>query len=113
MIAMTDQKARLLDLVTGVLEMTRDGNRDIGEVSQVLQVIKDDPNFVTRFFTNGADLVSLTGELRVQIPALQRPTLTELRAKYSWVKSIERDNSPARTTSRSLQPARLHPPRRM
>ena len=48
MVATTDQKARLLDLTTGVLELVRDGNRDIGSVSSVLQIIKDDPCFETR-----------------------------------------------------------------
>lgn len=47
-IATTDQKARLLDLTTGILEMVRDGNRDIGQVSAVLQAIKDDPEFAAR-----------------------------------------------------------------
>lgn len=47
-IATTDQKARLHDLVVSVLEMVRDGKRDILSVSDVLQTIKDDPNFPTR-----------------------------------------------------------------
>lgn len=57
MTAITGKKARLLDLVTGVLEMTRDGTRDIDEVSEVLQFLKDDPNFaryVTRYVTGGS-----------------------------------------------------------
>jgi hypothetical protein len=48
MTATTDQKARLLDLTTGVLELVRDGKRDINSVSAVLQTIKDDRDFVTR-----------------------------------------------------------------
>lgn len=43
--ATTAQKARLFDLVTGVQEMVRDGNRDPEEVARVLQVVKDDPDF--------------------------------------------------------------------
>lgn len=46
--ATTEQKARLLDLITGVLEMVRDGKRDISSVSAVLQIIKDDTAFATR-----------------------------------------------------------------
>ncbi|KKW31762.1 MAG: hypothetical protein UY75_C0001G0017 [Parcubacteria group bacterium GW2011_GWC2_52_8c] len=46
-IATTDQKARLLDLTTGILEMARDGNRDYEEVIEVFQVIKEKPNFAT------------------------------------------------------------------
>lgn len=45
-------KARLLDLTTGVLELARDGNRDAESVCEVLQIIKDDPLFASRFFTN-------------------------------------------------------------
>ncbi len=35
-----------------------------------------------------------TGELKIQIPAIPRPTLEELQRKYSWIKAIEFDNSP-------------------
>ena len=45
MVATTDQKARLLDLTTGVLELVRDGKRDPEEVCDVLQVIKGERNF--------------------------------------------------------------------
>lgn len=53
MAATTDQKARLLDLATGVLELVRDDKRSIMGVSAVMQVIKDDPNFVQRLLGNG------------------------------------------------------------
>ena len=45
-------KARLLDLTTGVLELARDGNRDAESVCEVLQIIKDDPLFTSRFFAD-------------------------------------------------------------
>ena len=48
MVAKTDLKARLLDLVTGTLELTRDGGRDIGSVCDVLQIVKEDPGFAAR-----------------------------------------------------------------
>ena len=35
-----------------------------------------------------------TGELQIPIPALERPTSSELRKKLSWIKSITRDSSP-------------------
>jgi len=35
-----------------------------------------------------------TGELVIRIPALKRPTLAELQAKWSWIRKIERDTSP-------------------
>ncbi|MBI3074802.1 MAG: hypothetical protein HYY92_01115 [Parcubacteria group bacterium] len=52
MVATTNQKARLLDLTTSVLELTRDGARDINEVVNVLQVMKDDPQFAEHFSPN-------------------------------------------------------------
>lgn len=45
MVATTDQKARFLDLITGVLELVRDGNRNIDEVMDVFQTIKDERDF--------------------------------------------------------------------
>ena len=35
-----------------------------------------------------------TGEVSILIPALPRPTLAELQAKFPWIKSIEADTSP-------------------
>jgi len=34
------------------------------------------------------------GELTINIPALPRPTLSELQAQFPWIRSIERDTSP-------------------
>ena len=53
----------------------------------------------TAFVRNGfrmqiGDFFRETGELTLSIPALPRPTLQELQAKFSWIKSIERDTSP-------------------
>ncbi|MDP3999658.1 MAG: hypothetical protein Q8P76_03655 [bacterium] len=46
MFARTERKkARLLDLVTTVLELVRDGKRDPDQVSGALQRIKENPNF--------------------------------------------------------------------
>ena len=46
MIATTDQKARMFDLVTGVTELFRDGNRDPEEVLKTLQIIKGHRDFM-------------------------------------------------------------------
>ncbi|MDE2079700.1 MAG: hypothetical protein KGI73_04965 [Patescibacteria group bacterium] len=43
----------------------------------------------------------LTGELSIQVPALPRPTLEELKAKYG-IKSIERDTSPVEPVTLNL-----------
>jgi hypothetical protein len=48
MTATTDQKARLLDLTTGMLELVRDGERSITDVCAVLQVIKDEQDFTAQ-----------------------------------------------------------------
>jgi len=48
MSATTEQKARFLDLVTGTLEMVRDGKRAIEPILTILQGIKDKANFAER-----------------------------------------------------------------
>jgi hypothetical protein len=40
-----------------------------------------------------------TEEVAIQIPALPRPTLAELKANWSWIRSIERDTSPTEPVS--------------
>ena len=44
----------------------------------------------------------VTGELMIQIPALARPTLEELRKDYSFIRSIERDTSPTDAVTLNL-----------
>ena len=60
----------------------------------------------TRFIANGFRVISdsfrETGELTLQIPALPRPTLAELQAKFDWVKRIERDTSPIEAVTLKL-----------
>ncbi len=54
----------------------------------------------TNFLQNGArvqivgDYFRESGELRIEIPALPRPTLGELQKKYDFIRSIESDDSP-------------------
>lgn len=62
MSANTATKARLLDLVTGVLELTRDGNRNAGDVCRVLQIIKEDRLFMDKFFSEGQGISSLLAD---------------------------------------------------
>lgn len=54
MVATNDQKARFLDLITSMLELARDGKRPIDQLARVLQVVKDDPNFVHVLFPSAA-----------------------------------------------------------
>ena len=44
--------------------------------------------------TKATATLRTTNELVIEIPALPRPTLGELQAKYGWIKKIERDTSP-------------------
>ena len=41
-------------------------------------------------------------ELSIQIPALPRPTLNELQAKYNWIKFIKCDDSPEESVTLRL-----------
>jgi hypothetical protein len=43
-----------------------------------------------------------TGELTLQIPAQARPTLEQLKSKWSWIESIERDTSPIEAVTLKL-----------
>ena len=54
MVATTSQKARVLDLVTTALELVRDGKRDAGKFADVLQVVKDDPEFAAGLLSSNA-----------------------------------------------------------
>lgn len=61
----------------------------------------------TLFVKNGfrmqtGNFLRNTGEFTVQILALPRPTLEQLRAKHSWIKSIERDTSPTGPVTMNL-----------
>ncbi|MDP3999720.1 MAG: hypothetical protein Q8P76_04010 [bacterium] len=57
-------RVRVTDLVTKLLEYVRDGKRDANDVARVLQVVKDDPNFIHQLFPEE------TG--RPQVPARNR-----------------------------------------
>ncbi len=64
----------------------------------------------TAFIRNGfrvqvGDFFRETGEVTIQIPALPRPTLAELRKKFSWIREeggIERDTSPTEAVTFKL-----------
>lgn len=51
------------------------------------------------------DFFRATGEVTIRIPALPRPTLAELREKYSWIREengIKRDTSPIEAVTLKL-----------
>jgi len=41
-------------------------------------------------------------DLKIQIPALPRPTLEELQGRFGWIKSIHEDNSPTKASTMTL-----------
>ncbi|HEX4104586.1 MAG TPA: hypothetical protein VHZ04_03915 [Candidatus Paceibacterota bacterium] len=43
-----------------------------------------------------------TGELSIKIPAQAQPSLREIQKRFSWVKKIERDNSPTKELTLKL-----------
>lgn len=59
-------------------------------------------------FLRGELEIRITGrfremeEVQIQIPALPRPTLSELQAKHSWVRSIEKDDAPEESVTLCL-----------
>lgn len=68
MAATTDQKARLFDLMMGVGELVRDGNRDARDVAEVLQIIKNEQDFAA---------LLLAKKDSVLVPEPPRPMLLE------------------------------------
>ena len=51
------------------------------------------------------DFLRIIEEVAIEIPALPRPTLAELRAKFSWIKAeggIDRDTSPTEAVTLRL-----------
>jgi len=60
----------------------------LGGMDGALRFLSGETAVKTEDFFHEAD------EFTVRIPALPRPTLKALQAKFSWVKSIERDTSP-------------------
>lgn len=78
---------------------------------QVQVGIREAHTFAARefgaFIRNGfrvqiGDFFRETGEVAIHIPALPRPTLAELRARYSWIDRIERDTSPTSAVTLKL-----------
>lgn len=60
MAATTDQKARMFDLITGVMELVRDGKRDAENVLRVLQIIKEERKFAELLVAQRESVSSLS-----------------------------------------------------
>lgn len=88
MVAITDrQKARLLDLTRNALELSLDGNRNIDEVCDILQVVKDRPNFAELLLAKKAGQ-----EIVPPLPMLSLPTehiVVCNRDKFSAAPNLE------------------------
>src|SRR3989338_1983059 len=83
MAAKTDQKARLLDLTTSLLELTRDGDREYDSVCNVLQIIKDKPNFAEILLSKTAAKISNVFEILCKGQYIASELIR--RGKYDWV----------------------------
>jgi hypothetical protein len=73
MVATTEQKARLLDLTTGVLELVRDGKRNPEDVLRVFQIIKEDRKFAERLLGKSTAPALLETLGTVTVPATSDP----------------------------------------
>ncbi len=87
------KKARLLDLVTTVLELVRDGKRDPDRVAGALQRIKEDPNF--------AEATTLTFKEKPTRPGqIVRAMLRDWEKFYKEVFGLEKNFSGLRIPSK-------------
>ena len=77
---------------------------DLGTIEAVVNKLGG-MDGVRRFL---AEYFRETGEFTVKIPALARPTIAELRTKYSWIDRIESDTSPTEAVTLKLGTV-LHP----
>lgn len=82
MAAKTDQKARLLDLTTSILELTRDEDRDYEPVCNVLQIIKDKKNFAEILLSKAAEKIGNVFEIVCQGSYIASELIR--RGKYDW-----------------------------
>ncbi len=87
MVATTDQKARMFDLTAGVMELVRDGNRNIGEVCDVLQIIKEDVNFAPRLLGQATKPAPKPSLLKL-IDTVTIPATAEFVARDKFVRGI-------------------------
>ncbi len=87
-------------VVTG--DQYRDIDRKMREIKRQLDQDKGSPlspvqvEFALQQIVEGnfGDFLRITNQLNIQIPALPRPTLQQLRERWSFTQSIERDTSP-------------------
>ena len=96
----TDQSHQVISTLTA----NTDWSKVDFDVARLQDLVIRDPKGAgarfTEFLKNGCrleyvvdDYLRETGEITIELPALKRPTEDELRKKYSWLRSIERDDS--------------------
>lgn len=84
-----------------------------GTREDIALVLEEAPDFIdetvgrlierARVLRGDKDCFRLTDDdVVIQIPALPRPTLDELKARYSWIERIERDDSPTEAVTLRL-----------
>lgn len=99
LVAKTDQKARLFDLLASVSELVRDGKRDPKEVADTLQVIKDRRDFAKR--------LGLQATVNANLDPDTERQLREWQILYREVFGQEKDFSTLRIPERQLGVDRL------
>ncbi len=94
MFAKTERKkARLLDLVTTVLELVRDGKRDVDQVTGTLQRIKENPNFAEAKVSASAEKPTRPGQ---GVRAMLRSWQTLYRQEFGIEIDISKIRIPKR-----------------
>ncbi len=103
MVARTEQKARLLDLVAEVLDLTREGHRNVDDVSSVLQAIKDDPNFAGRLLSRRWPIWKAIYVGGKDVGQLMREIEQAGCKISSWAQDMMRQKKSFKTSSESQQ----------
>src|SRR3989338_5208567 len=83
MAANTDQKARAFDLFGKIMGYCSEEKRDLGEVNDVLQIIKDKPNFAEILLSKTAAKISNVFEILCKGQYIASELIR--RGKYDWV----------------------------
>ncbi len=85
--------------IIGGLKVSRSEEAVLDLSEDTLKLLTDE--FVAKLIA-AAGFFRKMEDVAIQIPALPRPTIAEIQAKFSWIKSIERDNSPTEAVTLSL-----------
>lgn len=83
--------------VMRVFEKLANAVLDAGGSDEDVRMIETEPGLAQKLaevIVSARDDFQFTDELTIEIPALPRSTLEELKERYPWIAKIERDDSP-------------------